>query len=64
MNIEVICWKFASESASAKGKIVRRIAFRRILNVMIRKTRKQISKKEVLKLGGNREADLGIVDDR
>lgn len=64
MNIEVICWKFASESASARGKIVRRIAFRRILIVTIRKTRKQISNNEVLKSGGNREDVLGIVDDR
>lgn len=51
MNIEVISWKFASESASARGKIASRAALHRILSVLIRKTRKQISRKEVLDVG-------------
>lgn len=63
MRIEVICWKFARESASAVGSAKRSVlvrCFRRISEDVIRKTRKESSKKEIEQV----DSRSGVVDDR
>jgi hypothetical protein len=42
MNIEVISWKFASESAFVRGSVANNIAFHRILIVCLQDSQAQL----------------------